>query len=234
MIAVDQPTIFGRHVIAALSSKQDGNVKFGFDDDTAVIANRQKFLKKVGIDIQHTSLVGITYETDNFAKYRIATVEDKSVGMIAPNMTKHVDALVVRDAHHALFLPLADCAGAIIYDPQQKILMVSHLGRHSVEQNGAFKGVKYLEETCGSHPGDLLVWISPSVGKATYPLRAFEGKSLQEVILAQLNQAGVLDRHIEASRIDTAHDENYFSHSEFLKGGGVPGRFAIVAEMREQ
>lgn len=33
MIAADQPTIFGDKVIAALSSREDGNLKFGLDDD---------------------------------------------------------------------------------------------------------------------------------------------------------------------------------------------------------
>lgn len=231
MIAADQPTIFGDHIIAALSSRSDGNMKFGIGSDAQTLGNRRVFLRQIGIDINHTSLVGITYDAEDFAKYRIAELEDKSVGMLAPDMTRHVDALVVRDAHHALFLPLADCAGAIIFDPKQKVLMVSHLGRHSVEQQGALKSVQYLHETCGSNPADLLIWISPSVGKATYPLHAFEGKSLQEVIVEQLIAAGVQNKHIETSPIDTARDENYFSHSQFLKGNEDSGRFAIAAAM---
>ena len=229
MITQDQPTIFGDNLIAALSSKSDGNLKFGINDDVTTLTHRRAFLEKAGIDIMHTSLVGITYNTNDFAKYRLATLEDKSIGMLEPNMTRHVDALVVRTPNHALFLPLADCAGVILYDPMQKILMVSHLGRHSVEQEGEVKSVQYLQRTCNSNPAELLVWISPSVGKATYPLHAFEDRSLQEVIIEQLHAAGVTDKHIEASQVDTARDENYFSHSEYLKGNNEPGRFAIVA-----
>lgn len=235
MIAHDQPTIFGQAIIAAVSSKEDGNLKFGLDNDEKTLANRRAFLQKAGIDIAHTTLVGITYDTDDFAKYRIAVVDDKSAGMMKPSHLPYVDALVVDQPGHALFLPLADCVGAILYDPEQKVLMVSHLGRHSVEQNGGAKSVDYLKQHFRANAEQLLVWLSPAVGKATYPLRAFEGKSLHEVIVGQLEQAGVQREHIEVSAIDTAVDENYYSHSEHLKGNeGNFGRFAIVAQMRTQ
>jgi copper oxidase (laccase) domain-containing protein len=235
MISTDQPTIFGREVIAAVSSKQNGNLKFGIASDSETLENRKRFLKEVGIDIAHTSLVGITYATDDFAKYRIATVQDKTIGMLEANMTHYVDAMVVTQPNHALFLPLADCVGAVLYDPNNKVLMVSHLGRHSVEQNGAEKSVQYLVDNFGVHPAGLLVWLSPAVGKATYPLHAFDGKSLHEVITKQLQQSGVAAENIETSQVNTANNENYYSHSEFLKGGQLEkGRFAIVAMMVEQ
>lgn len=191
-------------------------------------------MEKAGIDIRHTSLVGITYDTNDYAKYRIATVHDKGVGMQKNDVQQYADALVVRDVGHALFLPVADCAGVILYDPRNEVLMVSHIGRHSAEQDGARRGVAYLRQTCGTDPGDLLVWVGPSVGGVTYPLTAFSGKSLREVILDQLQSAGVAADAIEVSSVDTAHDENYFSHSQFLKGSETPGRFAIVAQMRGQ
>src|SRR5687768_3917815 len=205
MIASDQPTIFGDMIVAALSSKDDGNLKFGLEDDEKTLANRKRFLQKVGIDIHHTSLVGITYDTDDFAKYRIVTLQDKGAGMFGGNIEEYVDALVTTGPGHALFLPIADCAGVILYDPVMRVLMVSHLGRHSVEQEGASKSVDYMVTSCGVDAKDLLVWVSPSVGRATYPLNAFEGKALQEVIVEQLRSAGVAADHIETSRVDTAH-----------------------------
>ncbi len=232
MIAADQPTIFGDKVLAVLSSKEDGNLKFGLGNDDETLANRRAFLGKAGIDIAHTSLVGITYDTDDFAKYRVALAKDKAVGMLRTDMDRHVDALVVTQPGHALFLPLADCAGAVLYDPVKKVLMVSHLGRHSVEQRGAKKSVEYLKEQLDVNPRDLQVWISPSVGSATYPLHAFDGRSLQAVIVEQLREAGVSSAGIEASTVDTASDANYFSHSEYLKGNEAKaGRFAVVAMM---
>lgn len=231
MITSDQPTIFGKEVVAAVSSVQDGNVKFGvLEDDAQVIKNRQKFLEKVGIDIEHTTLVSLTYKTDDFAKYRLVDEDDKYEGM-AQGTERHADALLTSHSGHALFLPIADCVGVILYDSVQKLLMVSHIGRHSAEIEGAAKSVQFIEKY-GARAENIKAWLSPAVGKASYPLHAYGGKSLHEIIKEHLLRVGVKDSHIEVSDVDTATDENYFSHSQFLKENETaPGRFAIVAMM---
>ncbi len=234
MIATDQPTIFGNEIIAALSSKQDGNMKFGIAMDADTLQNRKDFLRKAGIDMAHTTLVRITYDTDDFAKYRIVTHKDKHRGMEPVQEVDVADALVVDQPSHALFLPLADCVGMILYDTKHHVLMVSHVGRHSAESEGAKRSVEYLARHHQTQPGDIKVWLSPAVGKASYPLHAFGGQSLHEVITSQLDTVGIKADHIEISLIDTATSENYYSHSEFLKGNDEPGRFAIVAMMTVQ
>lgn len=234
MIAADQPTIFGSYIISAVSSIQDGNLKFDVHETNAqVIENRRKFLEKAGIDIGHTTLVSLTYKTDNFAKYRMVEEGDKHDGM-AKNSENYANALLTARSGHALFLPIADCVGVILYDPKQKLLMVSHVGRHSAEIEGALKSVQFMEAH-GAHAADIKVWLSPAVGKATYPLHAYKGEGLHEVIARQLQKVGVKNENIEVSNVDTATNENYYSHSQFLKGAeAVPGRFAIVAMMSAQ
>ncbi|HSW91091.1 MAG TPA: laccase domain-containing protein [Candidatus Saccharimonadales bacterium] len=235
MIKADQPTIFGNAVNASVSSLTDGNMKFDVGDAETVAKNRSEFLTKTGINPLDTTLVALTYDTDDFTKYRIVTHDDKAVGVLNRHNIEHADALVSTTPHHALLLPLADCVGAILYDPKHRILMVSHLGRHSVEMDGAKKSVMYLKDQFASQPADIQVWLSPAVGKDTYPLNKFDGKSLHEVILSQLYDAGVSGGNIEVSSVNTATSEHYFSHSEYLKNPSAPnGRFAIVAEMREQ
>lgn len=234
MIDADQPTIFGSAVKAAISSKGDGNMKFGIGDEADVYKNRLAFLKTAGIDIDHTTLVAITYDTDDFTKYRVVDGDEKSTGMHSMDNVIYADALVTKEPNRALFLPLADCVGAIIYDAEHHALMVSHIGRHSAEMDGGLRSVKYLEDAFGSDPAQLKVWLSPGVGRDTYPLHRFGGKGLQDVILDQLQAAGVSNEHVETSHIDTAKSKEYYSHSEYLKGSDEQGRFAIVAEMREQ
>lgn len=234
MIAADQPTIFKSAVTAAISSKDDGNMKLGIGSSAEVEQNRQRFLQKAGMDISRTTLVSITYDTDNFAKYRIVSADEKAAGMTELSQVEHADALVTDQPLHALFLPLADCVGAIIYDDNNKVLMVSHIGRHSAEIDGARRSVRFLKDHYGSDPMLLKVWLSPGVGKATYPLHRFGGKGLQEVIIDQLHASGVPKENIEQSKIDTASSENYYSYSQYLKGNDSQGRFAIVAEMRAQ
>ena len=236
MIKRDQPTIFGSAVIAAVSSKSDGDMSFGRATDEQIVQNRKVFLDHIGIDSHHTTLVRIGYEAaEHFARYHIATDEHKTEGMLKQATDVLADALVVTQPGHALFLPIADCVGVILYDQVRSILMVSHVGRHSIEIDGAKKSVKYLENMLGVDPKNLKVWLSPAVGKAAYPLRKKQNRGLHEVILEQLAVAGVVKENIEVSQIDTAIDEEYFSHSQFLMGNReLDGRFAIVAMMTAQ
>jgi copper oxidase (laccase) domain-containing protein len=236
MIANDQPTIFGSDVLAAVSSKSDGNLRFNRGDDEQTVQNRRAFFEKVGIHPDNTTLVQVSYaDPDDFARYQIVVDDHKGEGILKPESDMIADALVTTAPGHALFLPLADCVGIILYDVAIHILMVSHVGRHSAEIDGASKSVRYLKDNFATDPKDVKAWLSPAVGKATYPIHAKGDKGLHEVIVEQLNEAGVPVENIEASPIDTAQSQDYFSHSQFLLGKrDLDGRFAIVAEMREQ
>lgn len=235
MIKTDQPSIFGKSVTAAVSSVEDGNMRFGRGDDEQTLQNRLAFLKRVGVNPDHTTLVQVVYENaEHFARYQIVDESHHSLGILKPESNIIADALVTKKPNHALFLPLADCAGLILYDEAQCVLMVSHVGRHSAEIDGARRSVEYLKENCGTNPANLKVWVSPAVGKTTYPIHAKNDKSLHEVIIDQLNEAGVLKENVEVSGIDTAENENYYSHSQFKVGHrDFDGRFAIVAMMMD-
>lgn len=233
MIEHDQPTIFGDKIVAAVSSAHNGPMNFRNNDHDEVRHNRLVFFDQVGIEPLEATLVQVTYEdTTNFTRYQIVRDEQAGEGVLEPVSRTEADALVVTHPERALFLPLADCAGAVIFDPDNEILMVSHLGRHSVEQAGAAKSIDYLVEGFGSDPSQLLVWISPAVGRESYPLRAFDGKGLHEVIVEQILKVGIAPGNIEVSHIDTAQSDDYYSHSEFKAGNQAEdGRFAIVAMM---
>jgi copper oxidase (laccase) domain-containing protein len=235
VIANDQPTIFGKTVIAAVSSVDDGNMRFGGGDEPQILANRQAFLEKAHIAMNNTTLIRVTFkDVTHFARYRTATSEQKGQGMTHAKPTEvPADAVVVTRPDHALFLLLADCVGAIIYDEKQKILMVSHIGRHSAEIEGAKKSIEYLRQQFHTDPRVVKVWLSPAVGKATYPLHELGNKGLHEAITEQLLSAGVLQENIEISNVDTAQSANYYSHSQFRMGKrSTDGRFAIVAMIR--
>lgn len=212
------------------STRADGSMKSIHDRDIAdTNLSRSRFLEKNNIDPTETTLVRLTYDQDNYLRYFEADNSHRGDGIIRES-TLTSDALVVTTPNHALFLPLGDCIGAVLYDPSQNILMVSHLGRHNLEQYGGVKSVEYLVEHHGVDPSKLTVWLSPAAGKNTYPVFAFDNRSLHDIAVQQLCDAGVLLTNIEVSPIDSAEDPAYYSHSQFLKGNQVDdGRFAIVA-----
>jgi copper oxidase (laccase) domain-containing protein len=221
-------------LVVAISTVEDGNMLIHEDKaNQQVINNRKNFLKKHGIDIKQTSRVDVTFDTTDFKRYREVTSQDKGESMFGDD--KHpADALITTQPNHALFLPLADCVGAVIYDPVKQVLMLSHIGRHSLEENGAYESVAFLVTNHSSRPEDLLVWLTPAPGKDRYPVFAFNNRGLKEVVLEQLQNAGILTNNITDNNSDTATDPRYFSHSEFLAGRrSTDGRHSIVAMMKD-
>lgn len=209
----------------------DGSMKPATNDNAIVMQNRTKFLQAHAIDPDATTLLHLTYGGDNYTRYLSLDDGMKGDG-ITHDSSIEVDALVVAQPGHALFLPLADCIGAVIYDETSGVLMLSHLGRHNLEQHGGTKSVDYLVKNHEVNPKNLTVWLSPAAGKENYPLFTFDNRSMHDVATEQLTAAGVQAEKITVSPVDTTTDLNYFSHSQFLAGNReTDGRFAVVAVM---
>ena len=213
-----------------LSKVSDGSMKpIDINNQISVLATRKIFLQKNGMEPDNTTLVKIDYSTNNYKKYITIDNETKGEGIIS-EYPMTADALIVTQKNHALFLPLADCIGAVLFIESKNILMLSHLGRHSLEQFGGTESVNYLIDNFDIAPSDISIWLSPSAGKENYPLTALCDRSLQEVAIEQFVEAKIPINNINKSSIDTTTDENYFSHSQFLKGRQeTDGRFAIAA-----
>lgn len=234
MIARDQPTIFDDALVVAVSAAEDGNMRFGRGDDNDTLYNRIEFMQINDIEPTHATLLQVSYDTTDFCRYKILDDEYQGEGIHEPVSSLEADALVVTRPGHAIFLLLADCVGAVIYDSKNQIMMVSHLGRHSIEQGGATKSIQYLIGNFDSNPADLYIWLSPAAGAENYPLHAFAGRGMHQVVTGEFLKIGVPFDRIEVSEIDTTKSNDYFSHSEFKAGDrDFDGRFAIVAMMRD-
>lgn len=219
-----------------LSTVADGNMLL--QQNPAGPVNRQAFSSRNGLTMQQTTCVRVntlgraTNGEANWCQYREVTAADKGAGMDDSEIAI-ADALVTRVPGQALLLPVADCVATTIFDPTHGVLMLSHLGRHSLEQNGGYKSVQYLVDHYGSNPAELLVWSSPAPNKQVYPIWKLDNKGVKETWFEQLNAAGILHGNITDNTADSATDPRYFSHSEFLKGHrSEDGDYAMVAVMQ--
>lgn len=214
------------------STAADGSMKSTDGSFASVLPTRTAFLTNCGLRPENTTLVHLTYGAPHYTRYQ--TVDSSLAGdgiTRAPSF--EADGVVTKTSGLALFLPLADCIGTVLHDPVKKVLMVSHLGRHNLEESGGTRSVQYLRDQFDCDPKDITIWLSPAAGKDNYPLFAFAGRSMHDVAAEQLIAAGVPPENITTSPIDVTTDPDYFSHSEFLKGNReTDGRFAIVAVMQ--
>jgi len=214
------------------SALSDGSMKSNDGKYRSVLPARERFLTAHDLSPSTTTLVQLAYEGYNYTRYKVVSDNDKRDGMTR-DATIVADALVTTTPGHALFLPLADCIGAVLHDPKKKILMLSHLGRHNLEQFGGTKSIEFLVENFQCDPENITVWLSPAAGKDNYPLFAFDNRSMHDVATEQLLTAGIVLEHITSSSVDTTKDMTYFSHSEYLKGHReTDGRFAVVTVMK--
>lgn len=220
--------------LVAISTVQDGNMYIPGDTENAdVIENRIRWLDSNTIAIANTTRLSITYDGDDFCRYRTLTKDDKGDGMVNNGSTP-ADALVVTTPGHAVFLPVADCVATVLFDAEHSVLMVAHLGRHSLEQQGGAAAVNYLRQNFNTNPAELAVWLSPAPSPEFYPIFALENKGMKQALYEQLAKAGIKTDAIYDSVIDTDTDQNYYSHSAFLQGmKPTDGRFALVAMMVE-
>jgi copper oxidase (laccase) domain-containing protein len=216
----------------AISQVNDGSMYLPIEQtNEAIISNRTTWLKKQDIALEDTTRLHISYDTDDFCRYRIVNELTKGEGM-RDGDTIFADALITTQPGHALFLPVADCVATTLYDEEHGVLMLSHLGRHSLEQEGGRKSVEFLVNKFNTRPDSLKVWLGPAPNKEVYPIFKLRNQGMKEAVFTQLQDAGVKIENIHDNPADTATDDRYFSYSEFLKGNkSVEGRFAMVAVM---
>lgn len=222
------------NIVVAQSTVADGSMlKRGEPEDATVVENRRRFLNKHGIPLDQTTRLAVSYEKTSFCEYIQVGQSNKKDNMLRESEL-FADALIVTEPNHALFLPVADCVGTVLFDPEHTVLMLSHLGRHSLEQNGGQKSVQYLQEHFNTNPAKLQVWLTAAPNKEVFPIWALDNKGMKEVTFEQLKKAGVQSDLIHDNPADTATDKNYFSYTQFFNGNRADdGDHCIVAMMVE-
>lgn len=230
-------SIFGLEMkfktLVAISEVKDGSMYTPTDQSNKQgIENRTAWLRTRGVALGDATRLHISYDTDDFCRYRIVDESDKGDGMKSAG-SQFADALVTTTPGLALFLPVADCVALTLFDEEHGVLMLSHLGRHSLEQQGGVKSVEFLVKNYNTRPGSLKVWLGPAPSKEAYPIFKLDNQGMKEAVFQQLQKAAVSLANITDNPADTATDDRYFSYSEFLKGNKPEGRIAMVAVMQE-
>ena len=220
-------------VVALSSAVKHGTVYNRHNpEDSEVIAVRKQWLASLNIPFDCTVRLALDYDKTDFCQYVHVDETQKGRGMVKADGVV-ADALVTTVPGVALFLPVADCIPVTLYDPEHGVLMLSHLGRHSLEQQGAVASVRYLKEHYKSSPATLQVWSGPSIDAERYPIWALDGMGMKEAFFAQMDAAGVLRENIHDDPRNTADDAELYSHSEALQAKQPFGSHGMVAMLRQ-
>lgn len=216
------------------------------DDPNAVIINRTRFYEIVGVKPEQVGQAQLVHGS------HVEIVSEQTPCGTYHKLPK-TDGLVTNVPGRALFIPVADCAAIAFYDPKRQVIAMIHAGWRGTVQGIIPETVKTMKQL-GSNPLDILVGISPILGKCCYQVREdlvaifakafpsqvshfFEPQAddtylfdIAAVFRWQLLESGVNPHHIEESGICTAcrTDEFYSHRAEH----GKTGRFAGLIVLR--
>ncbi|MBW2070180.1 MAG: peptidoglycan editing factor PgeF [Deltaproteobacteria bacterium] len=139
-----------------------------------------------------------------------------------------------------LLVKIADCQAVLLFDRQQRVAALLHVGWRGNVDNIAAKAVHLMVHHYHSRPQEILAAIGPSLGPCCaefrqwrdyFPghFREFETEEnhfdLWALSRQQLLDAGLVAEHIEIAGLCTkCHTDIFFSY----RGEGETGRFAAA------
>lgn len=234
------------------STKEDGNmanVILGKEvNSKKTLENRTRFLDKLGVDIEKCICMWV------LGKDGVKVVKRQWVGasMRDYKFAVKIDALITNQKGLYLFLLTADCAPVILYDPVKSVVGLIHVGWKGADLNIVKKVIKSLSSKFKSNPKNLIAAIGPAARKHSFikkdpsqkndpkwkPFLEKVGPAKYKVDFVglckkQLVEAGIEEKNIFDSGIDTVGDKRFYSH--YLDGKkhlSVQGRFACVVGLK--
>lgn len=231
----------------ATSKIDDGNMSFSFGKPNEVISNRERFLAKDGLSIKDMVALYNQHKDD------IVVVDScfKGQGALTQENALPYDAIITNEPGVVLFLLIADCIPAVVYDPVIGVVALVHLGWKGVNLGLGPKVIRLMNERFGCEPVNLKVDIGPHIQKESYfyeDVEAFNNPGWKEFLnrkddlwqidntgfaVQQFVNAGIAPDNIAISPIDTAKDLSYFSHYRSTKNGDPEGRIATYATVMQ-
>ena len=217
--------LFDNKVKVGISELSDGNMRFFNGSSEKEIQDNQRSLA-ASIGSSKTARLCTTYGDDrSYADYEILDKKNfSSYDIMNPESTITVTDGLATQEGIGILLPLADCLGVVLFDPEHNVLGLVHSGRQNLEQNGLKLFVEFLQDKFQTNPRELRAFFSPCA--QDYKIYKFE-KTLPQVAEEQLEKMGVDKKNILKSSVDTVSNQNYPSHSQ----KDSTTRFAIVAKL---
>ena len=154
------------------------------------------------------------------------------------------DALITTTPGLGLMITLADCQGAILFDPRLKVLAVVHCGWRGHVKNIYGEVVNRMKNHFHCTPSDIRAGISPSLGPCCAEFKTyrelFPGSflafrereayfNLWDLGQHQLTEAGLELKNIELAGLCTRCRRDLFYS---YRGEARTGRFALVALLK--
>jgi YfiH family protein len=139
------------------STKKEGSMKIG---DKEGERNREKFLKKVGIDKDIVVFIKGCHGK------RIKKVSKKDKGKIVEGF----DGLITKEKGIFLGITFGDCLPVFLWDKEKRVISLLHCGWRGIAKGIVEEGVKKMKEF-GIKPRDVFAFLGPGICKKHYEIK---------------------------------------------------------------
>ncbi|WP_167505948.1 peptidoglycan editing factor PgeF [Desulfosediminicola flagellatus] len=226
--------LFDRHNGVSEGLFSSCNIGLGVGDNPElVIENRDRVRRELGVDYL---LSGRQTHGDSIFILEEPLNEDLEVD--------DYDAFITRQRNVGLVIQHADCQAILLYDPEHEAIGAVHSGWRGSVINLLEKTVSEMTRVFSTHPAQLRVVISPSLGPCCAEFVNFKQElppSFHEHMVAdnhfdfwqiskqQLMTCGVKEHSVTIPTICTSCSSDYFSYRRACRdGSGVTGRNCSV------
>lgn len=193
------------------------------EEDSLIVANREEYFKKIGIDLKNTIFQEQTHSTN----IKVVSSSDRGRGAYSTkDIVKNNDALISNNKKLFLCSFTADCVPVSFFDPITHSFGIAHAGWRGTLSLIAKKTAKELNKCFGVKYSDIICYLGPFIGKCCYEVSRARDKRVQkfvsefgsgvvikkgvgnyldlrEAVVRQLREIGILKRNIEVSDICT-------------------------------
>ena len=231
-----------KDLVHGFSTAREGNMSFKYGPAEEVEKNRKNFLDSLGVPSERCVMMSAVHGAE------ILPVTAKNrMGGLTDEARPEVDALTTNERGLYLLLLVADCLPILYYDPRNAAVGLAHCGWKGTEEKLAAKVVGDMVGRYGSRADELLVGVGPGIHRESYAfvdpaqkrLPGWEefltdlpdGRTAIDIVgynVHQLVAAGIAEKHIEVSGVDTATSAEMFSHYRSARTGEPEGRFCAV------
>ncbi len=129
------------------------------DQKENVVENRRRIFEAVGRPVESIYDAWQVHGTNIVCTDRPRPLDEAHV---------KADAILTDNPQVTLFMRFADCVPVFLFDPVRRVVGLAHAGWQGTVTQIARITVERMSAEYGSHPGDILAVIGPSIGPDHY------------------------------------------------------------------
>jgi polyphenol oxidase len=199
------------------------------DDPESVTENRRRFVgSATGETAGKADFALVTVRQIHSAMTRVIREEDEPfAGKLQTPEGKAVlegDGLMTSLPGVMLGVGTADCVPVLVADVKNRVVAAFHAGWRGTVARIVEQGIARMTQEYGSHPGDLIAAIGPSIGACCYAVG-------EEVRTAFSSQFDYTDELFLSDRANPGHVDLWKANQRQLLTAGVePSRITVIGE----